>query len=131
MILNLSLGITSLFLKIKKFVGNHLQERQQNPSQHFRKVKRIKTRQWITSLPYRHKQSLFSEAVYDMVRKIYGRPSDDPMEDLNVNVAFWRILMNSTLEAANHLGNDHDANLRNVKNSFWRSAGQLFREQKG
>ena len=36
--------------------------------------------------------------------------------------------MNSTLEAAIHLGNDHDANLRHVKNSFWRSAGQLFRE---
>ena len=63
-----------------------------------------------------------------MVRKIYGRPSDDPMEDLNVNAAIWIILMNSTLEAARHLGNDHDVNLRNEKNSFWRSAGQLFRE---
>ena len=40
----------------------------------------------------------------------------------------WGIFMNSTREAAIHLGNDHDANLRNVKNSFWRSAGQLFRE---
>ena len=31
----------------------------------------------------------FSEAVYDMVRKIYERPSDDPVEDVNVNVALW------------------------------------------
>ena len=31
----------------------------------------------------------FTEAVYDMVRKIYGRPSDDPMEDLDVKVAVW------------------------------------------
>ena len=43
----------------------------------------------------------FSEAVYDMVRKIYGRPSDDPMEDLDVNVsrrsiswAWWRTSRN-------------------------------------
>ena len=36
--------------------------------------------------------------------------------------------MNSTLEAAIHFGNDHDANIRNVKNSFWRSGGQFFRE---
>ena len=28
-----------------------------------------------------------TDAVYDMVRKIYGRPPDDPMEDLDVNVA--------------------------------------------
>ena len=77
--------------------------------------KEKKTRQWITSLPYRQTIS-FSEAVYDMVRKIYGRPSDDPVKHLNVNVAIWRIVMNSTLEAAIHLGNDHDTNLRNVKN---------------
>ena len=28
-----------------------------------------------------------AEAVHDMVWKIYGRPSDDPMEDLDVTVA--------------------------------------------
>ena len=32
----------------------------------------------------------YTEAVCDMVKKIYGgRPSDDPMEDLSVNVAIW------------------------------------------
>ena len=36
--------------------------------------------------------------------------------------------MNATLKAAVHLGNDHDANLRHVKNSFWGSTGKLFAE---
>ena len=27
----------------------------------------------------------FTEAVYDMIRKIHGRPSGDPMEDVDVN----------------------------------------------
>ena len=31
----------------------------------------------------------YKEAVYDMVRKIYGRPPGDPMEDLDVNVGIW------------------------------------------
>ena len=34
--------------------------------------------------------------------------------------------MNATLRAAVHLGNDHDVDLRNVKNSSWRTTGQLF-----
>ena len=56
------------------------------------------------------------EAVYDMVKKIYGRPSADPMEDLDVNVPIWGIFMNANLKAAVHLGSDHDVNLRHVKN---------------
>ena len=67
-----------------------------------------------------------TEAVYDMVRNIYGRPSDDSLEHLDVNVAIWGVFMNATLKAAVHLGNDHDGNLRHVKNSFWSSTGQLF-----
>ena len=67
-----------------------------------------------------------TEAVYDMLRKIYGRPSDDPMEDLDVNAAIWGVFMNATLKAGSHFRNDHDVNLRHVKNSFWRSAGQPF-----
>ena len=50
MILNLSRGITSLLLKLMKLVGDHFQEKQQNPSlQLFRKVKAIKKRHWNTS----------------------------------------------------------------------------------
>ena len=30
-----------------------------------------------------------------MVRKIYGRPSDDPVEDLDVNVVMWGVFMNA------------------------------------
>ena len=29
------------------------------------------------------------EAVFSMVRKIYGKPPGDPVEDLNVNLAIW------------------------------------------
>ena len=36
--------------------------------------------------------------------------------------------MNATVKAAVHLGNDHDVNLRHVKNSFLRFTGQLFGE---
>ena len=45
-----------------------------------------------------------------------------------MNVAIWRVFMNATLKAAVHLGNDHDVNLKHVKNSSWSSAGQLFGE---
>ena len=61
-----------------------------------------------------------------MVRKIYGRPSDESLEDLDVNVAIWRVFINTIFKAAAHLGNDHDVNLRHVKNSFWSPTGQLF-----
>ena len=65
-----------------------------------------------------------TEAVYDMVRRIYERPSDNPMEDLVVNVAIWGVFMNATLKA---FGNDHDANLINVKNSFLEIYKTTFR----
>ena len=57
---------------------------------------------------------------------LHGRPSYDPMEDLDVNVALWRVFMNATLKAAVHLRNDHDVNLRYGKNYSWRTTGQLF-----
>ena len=63
----------------------------------------------------------YMEAVYDTVRKINGIPLDDPMEDLDVNVAIWGVFMNATLKTAVHLGNDHDVKSRHVRNSFWRS----------
>ena len=50
------------------------------------------------------------------------------MENLDVNTAIWCIFLNATLRAAVHLGQDHEANLRYVKNHFWNSAKQLFRE---
>ena len=64
--------------------------------------------------------------VYDMVRKVYARPADDPMKYLNVNMVIWGMFMNATLRAAIHFGNDHDVNLRHAQNSSWRTTGQLF-----
>ena len=70
------------------------------------------------------------EAVFSMVREIYGRQPGDPMKDLDVNLAIWRMFMNTTLRAAVHLGKDYDANLRYVKNHLWKTAGQLSGKQK-
>ena len=50
------------------------------------------------------------------------------MKDLDVNLAIWKIFVNATLQAAVHLGKDHDANLRCVEDHLWKTAGQLFRE---
>ena len=50
------------------------------------------------------------------------------VDDLDVNMAIWGIFLNTTLRAAVHLGQDHEANLRYVKNHFWHSVGQLFNE---
>ena len=51
------------------------------------------------------------EAVFSIVRSIYRREHDDPMDDLDVNVAIWCIFLNATLRAAAHLGQDCEANL--------------------
>ena len=69
---------------------------------------------------------LYMSDVHDMVRNVYRRPAGDPMEVLDVNVAICGVFMNATLKAAIHLGNDHDLNLRNVKNFSWRTTGQLL-----
>ena len=45
-----------------------------------------------------------------------------------MNMATWGIFLNTTLQAAVHLGQDHDANLRFVKNHLWNRVGQLFIE---
>ena len=69
-----------------------------------------------------------TEAVFSIVREVYGREHDDPVEDLDVHMAIWSIFLNATLRAAVHLGQDHESNLRYVKNHFWKSVGQLFNE---
>ena len=50
------------------------------------------------------------------------------MDDLDVNMAIWGIFLNTTLQAAVHLGQDYEANLRYVKNYFWNCVGQLSNE---
>ena len=72
--------------------------------------------------------TIHTEAVFSIVREIYGREHDDPLSDLDVNVTIWGICLNATLRAAVHLGQDYEVNLRYVKNTLWNSVGQLFRE---
>ena len=48
-----------------------------------------------------------TEAVFSIVRRIYGREHVDRM----VNMAIWSIFLNATLRAAVHLGQDYEANL--------------------
>ena len=60
-------------------------------------------------------------------RELQGNPSD-PMEDLIVNLAIWKMFMNTTHRAAVHLGKDNDTNLRFVKNYHWKTTGQFFKE---
>ena len=72
--------------------------------------------------------SHYMDAVFSMVRKIYGRHPGDPAKDLNVNLAIWGMFMNTTLRAAVHLGKDYDMNLRFVQNYLWKTTGQLLRE---
>ena len=62
------------------------------------------------------------------MREISGRGRDDPMDYLDVNMAIWRIFLNATLQAAVHLGQDYEANLRYVKNHLWSSVKQLVNE---
>ena len=71
---------------------------------------------------------LVTEAVFSIVRWIYGRKHDDTMNDLDVNMAFWGIFLNATLRATVHLGQDYEANLRYVRNNLWDSVGLLFCE---
>ena len=68
------------------------------------------------------------EAVFSNVRNLYGREHDDLMNDLDVRMAIWSIFLNTTLQAAGHVGQDYEANLRYVKNHLWNSVGQLFNE---
>ena len=123
MILNLSHGMISLLLKIRKLVGNHLQEDQQNSCLQNSRIVGTTTEHF---LPISPDPVPYTNDVYNMVRKVYARPADDPMKYLDVNMAVCGIFMNVTLRAAIHLGNDHHVNLRNVQNSSWRTSGQLF-----
>ena len=70
----------------------------------------------------------YMDKVYSIVRKTYDRGPTDEMEDLIVNAAIWRMFMNTTLQAAVHLGQDYDQNLRFVQNHFWSSLKTSFKE---
>ena len=62
------------------------------------------------------------------MRKTYDRGPVDEMEDLDESAAIRRMFMNTNLQAAVHVGQDYDQNLRFVKNHFWSSLKKLFKE---
>ena len=67
------------------------------------------------------------EKVFSIVRKIYDRSFTDNLDDLDVTTAIRCIFMNTTLQAAVHLGQAKMQNLRFTKNQLLKSVKQLFR----
>ena len=62
----------------------------------------------------------YVEKVFDIVRQKLGRPEDDTMDQIDTNLAMWRIFMTTCTKAAVHLGKDYEENLRVVRNTnFW------------
>ena len=93
-----------------------------------RKVKKNTGATWDHYLHISPDTSHCMEAVFSMVRKICGKQPGDPLEDLNVKLAFCGLFTNTTLLAAVLLGKDYDMNMRFVKNYLWKTTGQLFSE---
>ena len=93
-----------------------------------RKVKKDTEATWRHYFQISPHTSQYTEAVLSMIRRIYGRQPGDPVKDWDVNLAIWRQFMNATLQAAVFLVQDSVANLRYVRHTLWKTAGQLFRE---
>ena len=81
-------------------------------------------KEWSHNLHVSPAKIHHTEAVFSIVRGIYGREHDDPMNALDVTMAVWGKFLNATLRVAVHLGHDYEANLRHVKNNLWNSVGQ-------
>ena len=78
-----------------------------------------------------------TEAVFLIIRKIYEREPDDPMDDLNVNMDIWSIFLNTSLQAAVHLGQDYGGVFTIREESFLEQCatvipwnGKMISEQK-
>ena len=69
------------------------------------------------------------EAVFSMVRKIYGRPHGEPMEDLKVNFGHLENVHEYHFSSSRSSQKEYDTNLRFVKNYLWKTTGQLFSEK--
>ena len=66
-------------------------------------------KEWPHNLHISPATAPHTDAVFSVARKIYEREPADPMEDLDVNAAIWGMLLNTTLQAAVHLGQDNEA----------------------
>ena len=119
MILNLSLGITSLLLKLTKLVANHLQEKQQNPSlQRLRKVIKIRKRHGRAVFNYRYSQLNLQIDVFFMVWEIHGNYHDESMGGLNAHLSIWRMFLYTALQALISIGKEFDENSFESKKKF-------------
>ena len=106
MILNLSHGITSLFLEITKLVGNHLQEKRQNPfPQIFKKASDNRKRYGTIVFSYRCPQISYECHIFCGLGYLWEN-HDEGMSDLDVHLAIWRMFMKTTLQALNSLGKE-------------------------
>ena len=107
-------------------------QRRRNPmhpvNQTTREVQKLKEKNGHTIYTWVQPQFTMRKQSSRSSGKIYGREHDDPMDDLDVNMAIWGIFLNTTLQATVHLGQDCDTHLRFVKNHLWNSVGQLFNE---
>ena len=65
-----------------------------------------------------------TEAVFSIVRGIYGREHDDPMEDLNVNLAVWGHI--SECHSSSSSSSWTRANLRYMTNDLLEQCGAVF-----
>ena len=81
---------SSLFLKNQEACGKPLAGETAESSSPLQKSQKNKDATMDHFFAFSPQTISYTEAVCDMVKKIYGgRPSDDPMEYFNVNVAFW------------------------------------------
>ena len=95
--------------------------------QQFRKLG--KSWSWKKGMAIQSYRRASHVSVFSIVRKIYEREPTDNMEDLDVNVALWSIFLNTTLQAAVHLGQDYEVNPRFVKiHHLWKTVKQLLKE---
>ena len=125
---NLKLGVKKMWqgdrLLAKQLLGNPVHPANQTA----REVQKLKRKKRSHNLHVSPATVHHTEAVFSIVRKIYGREHDDPLDDLDVNMAILGIFLNATLRAEVHLGQDYEANSRFVKDHIWESVGQLFNE---
>ena len=88
--------------------------------------KAVKEENWSHNLYISPATVHHMEAVFSIVRNIYGREHDDPMDGLDVNLAIQGIFLNTTLQAAVHLGQDCEANLRYVEESSFGTVWESY-----
>ena len=103
-----------------KPVASSISENSGNP--------KAERRKWPHNFYMSSEVVCYMDKVHSIVRKTYDRGPTDEMDDLDVNAAIWSMFVKTTLQAAVYLGQDNDQNLRFVKNHFWSSLKNLFKD---